>query len=273
LLADLFSMTNYDYCVEFVASRLPSTNAKVLDFGCGNGKIVSQLRERGIDASGCDVFYEGGDASKGVPPEMFGNIIRKMEGNLIPFEANTFDWIISNQVLEHVPDLDAVLEEMRRVLKPDGFVLSMFPDRGVWREGHCGIPFLHRFPRESGFRVWYAAALRGIGFGYHTKGQSALAWSENFCHWLDNWTHYRPYRVIRTKFLQQFTSLEHMEDDWFHQRLGPRAGIASAIPKWAQRLFVRKMVGLVIVTTNNPRQSAARTNPPAKITAIQASKK
>jgi 2-polyprenyl-3-methyl-5-hydroxy-6-metoxy-1,4-benzoquinol methylase len=42
-------------------------------------------------------------------------------------------------VLEHVEDFDVVLRAMNRVLKPGGMVLSIFPDRSVWRQGHAGI--------------------------------------------------------------------------------------------------------------------------------------
>lgn len=245
-------MNNYEYCTQFVASRLHSPVAKMLDYGCGDGTIVALSRNRGIDAFGCDVFYEGGDYSSKVPAEFAGNVIRRMEGDRIPFEANTFDCVISNQVLEHVPDLDVVVGEMHRVLKPGGFVLSMFPDLGVWREGHCGIPFLHRFSKSSRARVWYAACLRACGLGYHKNNKGALQWSKDFCNWLDAWTYYRSYDEIHTSFLRQFARIEHHEDDWLLRRLERRAAIARAMPVWARRLLVRKMVGMVFVAIAKP---------------------
>jgi len=93
--------------------------------------------------------------------------------------------VIDNQVMEHVRDLDGVLGEIQRVLKPGGMVLNLFPDRSVWREGHCGIPFLHRFGKKSRLRVRYAAACRGLGLGYHKGEKSVMGWSEDFCRWLD----------------------------------------------------------------------------------------
>jgi SAM-dependent methyltransferase len=182
---------------------------------------------------------------------MFGTIIRRMEGDRIPFDDGSFDWVINNQVLEHVPDLDIVVSEIRRVLKPGGSVLSMFPDKGVWREGHCGIPFLHWFPRNSRFRVWYAASLRVLGFGYHKSGRSVLDWSENFCKWLDSWTYYRRYEVIRSTFLQHFSGIKHFEEDWLAKRFGLRANKVGFIPVCAQRLFVQKMMGLVFVCNSH----------------------
>src|ERR1019366_9228148 len=61
-----------------------------------------------------------------------------------------FDLVVNNQVLEHVDDLDGVLREIHRVVKPGGQVLSIFPSRDVFREGHIGIPFAHWFPGPPG---------------------------------------------------------------------------------------------------------------------------
>jgi SAM-dependent methyltransferase len=250
-------VNNYEYCANFVAARLPALGGRVLDYGCGAGKIVSLLRSRGVDASGCDVFYEGGDYSVDVPGDMFGTVIRRMEGNRIPFDSASFDWVINNQVLEHVPDLDVVVSEIRRVLKPGGFVLSVFPDRGVWREGHCGIPFLHRFRRGSRLRVWYGAAMRAMGFGYHKEGRSFLEWSENFCRWLDAWTHYRSYNTIRSTFGKSFSQIHHYEEDWLAKRLGKSRSKLGLVPVWSQRLMVRKLMGLVFVSSGLPASSNA----------------
>lgn len=250
-------MNNYEYCADFIASRLPRAGAKVLDYGCGGGTIVSLCRSRGIDAYGCDVFYEGGDYSTSVPPELLGTVVRRMDGDRIPFEASTFDCVVNNQVLEHVPDMDVVVGEISRVLKPGGFVLSMFPDRGVWREGHCGVPFLHRFRKGTRARVWYAAFFRGIGFGYHKKDKSVWRWSQDFCDWLDAWTHYRPYSEIRASFLRRFFEIEHYEAHWLSKRLASRAPLLERLPVGARRWFVRKMMGLVFVARARVSDSAS----------------
>lgn len=54
-------------------------------------------------------------------------IIKKMNGNTIPFDSTSFDYVINNQVMEHVKNLDTVLTEIQRVLKSDGVVVSLFP--------------------------------------------------------------------------------------------------------------------------------------------------
>jgi SAM-dependent methyltransferase len=170
-----------------------------------------------------------------------------MEGERIPFADATFNVVLSNQVFEHVPSLDKALAEIARVLAPDGIALSVFPDRSVWREGHCGVPFLHRFPKGSALRVYYAAFLHVLGFGLHRDGKSAMQWARDFCVWLDQWTHYRSRAEIHDTFRRHFDSTSHHEELWFQARLGRRLAF---LPHAAQRLIVRKMAGLALVSAS-----------------------
>jgi ubiquinone/menaquinone biosynthesis C-methylase UbiE len=176
-------------------------------------------------------------------------IIRRMEGDSIPFPDASIDLITCNQVMEHVPDLDVVLKEIQRVLKPGGQMLSLFPDRSVVREGHCGIPFLHWFPKRSRARVYYTAALRGLGLGYHKGGKSVMQWSRDICVWLDNWTYYRSLPEIRQKYLSVFESLQFVETEWLHKRLGEQHPIIKFAPNFLKTLIVRKLGFLAFVAT------------------------
>lgn len=243
-------MDTYEFCCSLVARHAPA-GAAILDYGCGAGQIVAGLRARGFDARGCDVFYEGGDYSPSIPRQV-QPFIERMAGDRIPFPDAHFDAVISNQVMEHVPDLGVVVREIARVLKPGGVALNVFPDRGVWREGHCGVPFLHWFPKRSMPRVYYAALMRTLGLGTHKKDMSVLQWSANFCNWLDQWTYYRSAREVHAIFSQHFAATEHREQLWFEARL---PGRAQTVPTPLQRFIVRKMAGMVLVSTE-PRCSS-----------------
>lgn len=52
----------------------------------------------------------------------------------LSLQSNTFDAVVSNDVLEHVPSISACLREMARVLKPGGVMISSHPF--TWRQGH-----------------------------------------------------------------------------------------------------------------------------------------
>lgn len=230
-------MDTYNFCADLAARYGGGT---VLDYGCGGGQIVGLLRSRGIDAHGCDKYYGGGDWSSNVPPSI-AQYIHRMSDDRIPFDAETFDIVLSNQVMEHVPDLGAVSREIARVLKPGGLVIHVFPDGGVWREGHCGIPFLHWFPKHSRPRVYYAAALYKLGLGSYRKG-SPMEWSENMCSWLDQWTHYRSHQDIHNTIGGRIEHLEHL---WFDARLGTHP-LPAALKRW----IVRKSAGMVLLCTD-----------------------
>ena len=176
-----------------------------------------------------------------------------------PSPACTFDVVINNQVMEHVDDIDAALFEIHRVLKPGGTVLNLFPDKSVWREGHCGVPFLHWFPKQSTFRTYYALFWRSMGFGNFTEGKSRLQWSREFCAWLDQWTVYRSYQEIAIAYSKYFSPIQHIEDHWLESRLG---SMARPFPTHLKRLFVRKMAGMVFTCT---KEETPRTEPPFKI--------
>lgn len=241
-------MDNYQFCVDWVVSQRIPPGARVLDYGCGAGHIVKALRARNVDAFGCDVFYEGGDYSKLVESEYLGKSIKRMDSDgKIPYENETFDFVINNQVMEHVTDLDMVLSEIHRVLKPGGKVLSLFPDKSVWREGHCGIPFLHWFPKGSRARVFYAAVMRLIGFGYHKENKSIMRWSADFCEWLDKWTWYRSSNDIRRSYQKYFTNENDLEGYWLSKRLEKFGSLSEWVPLGVRKLVVRKLGGRVFV--------------------------
>ena len=52
-------MNNYEFCAQWVFDQEPKKSIRILDYGCGAGQIVNELRKRNVDAFGCDVFYEG----------------------------------------------------------------------------------------------------------------------------------------------------------------------------------------------------------------------
>lgn len=235
---------NYEYCAQ-VAAELAQPGGRVLDYGCGAGQVVGKLVERGVDAFGCDAYYEGNDWSASVPANLMGVRIRRIEGGRIPYDDGLFDAVINNQVMEHVEDLDAVLAEIHRVVKPGGRVLSIFPDKGVWREGHTNVPFMHWLPPGQ-FRHAYAAAVIGSGLGYRF-GQPALKAAQSSGDYLDRWTHYRTSPVIRDAYVRYFKDLSHLEADWLDRRLGPEHPATRWLPAPVKRFVVRKFAGMALL--------------------------
>jgi SAM-dependent methyltransferase len=70
-------------------------------------------------------------------------------GEALPFASEQFDAILSFDVFEHVQDLEQVLAECRRVLRPGGRLFAVFPPYWHPTEHHLGLvtrmPCLHWF--------------------------------------------------------------------------------------------------------------------------------
>jgi SAM-dependent methyltransferase len=206
---------NRTYFVDLARRLRPrdQRRLRVLDFGCGTGQTVRLLREAGFDCLGADVFYEGGDYRD---PDLAafleqGTIRQISEAGELPFENDSFDLIISNMVLEHVGDLRQALAEMGRVLRPDGLMRHHFPSLEVLREGHIGLPIVHRLPRGRA-RSAYALTLRSLGLGYHKQGMSRREWTRTNLDWIDSYCNYRSRSQLLSEFRGRFDATNHELD-------------------------------------------------------------
>ena len=96
---------------------------RVLELGCGNGLI---WKGRGDLIAKCGElilsdFSEGMLESAKEALSDYENIrYEVIDIQYIPFEDNSFDVVIANMMLYHVPDIDRALNEVARVLKPGG---------------------------------------------------------------------------------------------------------------------------------------------------------
>jgi 2-polyprenyl-6-hydroxyphenyl methylase/3-demethylubiquinone-9 3-methyltransferase len=109
------------------------TGRLVLDAGCGGGLVA-----RGLAAAGATVFgLDQSPSSLGVArratagvPGAFHPAAGKLER--LPFAGDAFDAVVAADVLEHVPDLPAVVRELARVLAPGGSLVFDTINRTVW---------------------------------------------------------------------------------------------------------------------------------------------
>lgn len=77
--------------------------AAVLDFGCGTGDVVTEYRRRGFQAVGCDIELER------TSEEL--HLIDPTDYR-IPFAEHSFDFVFSDQVMEHVRDHASAINEI-----------------------------------------------------------------------------------------------------------------------------------------------------------------
>lgn len=96
----------------------------VLDVGCGDGHFAQRTFAQKIDV-GIDP-WEGPlkeAASRGIYEKTI-----LTAGAEIPFPDASFETVISNSVLEHIPDLDPVIAEISRVIRPGGLFVFCVPN-------------------------------------------------------------------------------------------------------------------------------------------------
>lgn len=96
----------------------------VLDLGCGGGFMAEALKERGATVTGVDLSEAAIGAAR-QHAKLNGLQIDYCVGGgeSLPFADGIFDIAICVDVLEHVEDLNRVLSEIRRVLRPNGLFL------------------------------------------------------------------------------------------------------------------------------------------------------
>lgn len=216
-------ISSLDVTNRYVLDYALRSGGRVLDYGCGAGRLVAEGRSRGGEFFGVDVFYGGSETrTEAERTGLFGDAVRDMPNGRIPFPDGFFDLVTNNQVMEHVEDLDAVLAEIDRVLRPGGTVLSIFPSRDVWREGHIGIPFSHRLPKGSRIRFRYTWALRSAGFGtWKEQAPTPRQWALDKLEWIDRWTRYRTRAEIFKIYGHHFSN-RLRERDYIRYRLNQR---------------------------------------------------
>jgi SAM-dependent methyltransferase len=113
-----------------------------LDLGCGDGRFTARLQAAGAIVTGVDSSPSMVEAARAR-----NLIVEEAEATALPFGDATFDAVFSNAALHWIRDQDAMLREVRRVLRPGGrFVAEM--------GGHGNI---------AAIRVAFAAALERHG--------------------------------------------------------------------------------------------------------------
>lgn len=124
-------------------------SGRVLDVGCGTGAVLDFLKNKGYDAVGIDNspeairFCEDKNLS-----------VKLSSGDKIPFEDGSFDVVLALDVLEHISDDLAAVNEIKRVLKPGGFFICTVPaHQFLWSKHDEFLQHVRRYGKNGLIRT------------------------------------------------------------------------------------------------------------------------
>ncbi|MEP6674206.1 MAG: methyltransferase domain-containing protein [Ferruginibacter sp.] len=188
---------------------------RILDAGCGDGKLLYFLHlylplfnegktfliygydviDHGVQQSGYiqKVFAFMAEMAPGIDWSDRIKMINSDEN--WPFENNKFDFVVSNQVLEHVWDHDQFFRENNRVLADKGFSIHLFPVKEVIWDGHVGLLRIHQLKSwDAMYRMVKFYSRLNLGIWRKTKKE----YNNDLDHfsrvWADKIYHYCNYQ-------------------------------------------------------------------------------
>lgn len=174
----------------------------VLDIGCGDGHFASTAFEAPLDI-GLDPWYAALHEAAAAGGHRF---LVQYDGSRMPFTGNTFGSAISNSVLEHIPDIQTVLLETARILKPGAPFYFTVPN--------------HNFdPNLSAARILDKLGLTSLAGSYrrffdriarHHHLDSPQVWHkrlEEAGFWVEEWHNYYSHNAQRVTEIGHYLGL------------------------------------------------------------------
>lgn len=121
--------------------------SSLIDLGCGDGRLIDCI-DKSTKYTGIDISPTQISAAK----KYIQSIKRKnaivVIGDVLnlPYKDNTFDYALACDVVEHVLDPLKLFEEVRRVVKKEGYIIFSIPNERLWQASRA---VLFRFPLHS----------------------------------------------------------------------------------------------------------------------------
>ena len=178
--------------LETVAAR---SGECALDIGCGPGFVTEELA-RAVGPGGAVHAMDNSDSSIAMARQRCSGFVNVQfhlaEATQLPYPENHFDLAISTQVYEFVPDIQAALSELHRVLRPGGRAAIIDTDWHtiLWHSGdparmarilkawdeHLAHPVLPRILnpllRDAGFSVRECKVIPYLDTEFKPEGYS-----------------------------------------------------------------------------------------------------
>lgn len=130
--------------IESLLDKPQRKKLKILNIGCGTGGTVGALEKYG-QVTNVDISEE---ALSFLRSKGYAGI--KVDDEKLPFKDKSFDLIVALDVLEHIDEDRAALDEWRRVLKPKGKLLVTVPAfQSLWSGHDISLHHMRRYTTRN----------------------------------------------------------------------------------------------------------------------------
>ncbi|HKQ80914.1 MAG TPA: class I SAM-dependent methyltransferase [Steroidobacteraceae bacterium] len=215
--------------------ELPKT-ARILDFGCGFGGTLKALRALGyVNTFGYDVEdTRAGRTRKRLGADRGDNIsVGTLLDLRLPYEDNTFDLVISDQVFEHVQDQGRVFQELLRITKPGGHGLHIIPARYMPIEGHIFVPFGGVLKHRWWYKLWASLGIRNES----QAGLSADETADDNAYFMSDATRYISTSCYRVMWKKIGFEYRFAEQEFFDSHPRPSMRMIGRLGRPAMCLY------------------------------------
>ena len=152
----------YKRYAELIAEFSP-VKGKHLELGCGDWQIPQTIANQGFqEVIGCDFFSD--DYLNAYRSKLTSENVQlvRYDGLNIPYPDNYFDTVSSLCVMEHIVDVEDVLNQMDRVLKPNGLLIIKCPNWSGINNPVRALQYLTRYKS----RYWQYETIPDALFGF-----------------------------------------------------------------------------------------------------------
>ncbi len=150
---------------------------RTLDFGCGNGSLIAELRERDLDAHGIELKTPRIEAT--LPSDLRPYITLYGGEDRLPYDNDSFDCIFSSEVIEHVVGIERYIPEFHRILRHNGKLIVTTPDISCIPSSFLTNTVPWHILESTHFNFFNAANL-GKLFGTHFRMDQFYRFGQNW---------------------------------------------------------------------------------------------